>query len=63
MHCPPRDDINGNNDKTKLLTNWPDIYRLKAKINKYVATQIKSSFFVNLTTPHRSYNFAELKFW
>lgn len=73
MHCPPRDDINDNNDKTKLLRNWHDIYRVKGKVNnknvyilrlneKYFATQIKSSSFVNLITSHRSYNFAELKF-
>ena len=34
MHCPPRDDIN---DKTKLLRNWHDIYRVKGKVkNKTV---------------------------
>ena len=33
MHCPPRDDINDNDDKTKLLRNWHDIYRVKGKVN------------------------------
>ena len=33
MHCPPRDDINDNNDKRKLLRNWLEIYRVKGRIN------------------------------
>ena len=33
MHCPPRDDINDNNDKRKFLRNWHEIYRVKGRIN------------------------------
>ena len=33
MHCPPRDDINDNNDKRKLLRNWHEIHRVKGRVN------------------------------
>ena len=33
MHCPPRDDMNDNNDKRKLLRNWHEIYRVKGRVN------------------------------